>query len=402
MAQIQLNQIIYDFELLLGDSSGKSLNLSYDDITNLAIFSDLSRMKLGISFIFCDRQNFLTTSFYPDSSTVLQLRLATDVNRVKADALAVFVVDSIEIQNKDTGVSSYLITGTHIDFQKLEAQVNYSTYNMKEGSPKDAVEIVKELFSKLNLEYEKDEAVQNSNCIINYISNTQDELRDQIDKLLNIASSGGRGIYFLGYDFANSTFKLVSGTDIQSEGAKVLLVASGNSGTTLDEYTAIKTMEEVNTGYTGSSAHKFYDDRTISIYSHLDRKWSIKTHKFSDISEILKRQSLSTEILYVPPQWQQQKPLSKNQRQDVDDSEFGFALRSEMLLARCIRIITGGNLNFQTGEMVMLGSYNDNLLMKYGGMWLVTMITHRFVRSSFETELVLTKAYRNRKGVLNG
>jgi hypothetical protein len=301
------------------------------------------------------------------------------------------------IKNKDSGASNYLITGTHIDFQKLETQVNYSTYNQEEGTAKDALVILEEIFKSKDITFSKEPNVQQSGISINYVSDCTDDLRDQTDKLLNIASSTGNGIYFVGYDLIKSSFELVSSTDVQKEGAKILLIASGNSSSTNDIYEAIESMEEIDTGYIASSAHKFYDDRTINIYDPINRKWFKKTHNFDQIEKILKRQSLASEVLYSHPQWQKNFPLASNQRQDVDDAEFGFAMRSEMLLARCIKVNIGGNLNCKTGEMIMLTSNNEKMLDKYGGMWLTTMVNHRFGRSDFRTELILTKVYKNKK-----
>jgi len=319
------------------------------------------------------------------------------MKRVASSILIAFVIDKLMIKNKDSGISSYLVSGTHIDFQKLESQVNYSTYGKNDGTLKDAVTILEEIFKSGGINFSKSSNAQQSGMTINYISDCTDDLRDQTDKLLNVASSSGNGIYFMGYNLIKSSFNLVSATDVQKEGSKSLLIASGNSGSTNDIYESIEDMEEIDTGYIGSSAHKFYDNRIVNIFDPIKRKWTKKTHDFSQIEKILKRQSLSSEVLYHPPQWQQKFPMAVNQRQDVDDAEFGFALRSEMLLARCIKINVGGNLNFNTGEMIMLGSYDEKMMNKYGGMWLIIIVNHRFGRSDFRTELILSKVYRNKK-----
>ena len=403
MATVQINSIEYDLGFVIikknEDGGGKAagIELSYDDIANFQIDSDLSRITLTCSMLYYDRQNIIATHFYADSSTVLQVQLATEYTKVKAKTMMAFVIDAIQVISKDTGVACYQISGTHIDFQKLEAQVNYSTYNMMNGKPQDALEIVKNLLAAKNIENSTDKAITESGKTINYISFVNDELRTQIDKLMNIASAGGIGIYFLGYDILKSTFIISSAVNVPTDGARVLMIANATSGSTFDNYAAVKSMEEINTGYIASSAHKFYDDREISTYSHIDRKWSKKIYKFDDISKILQSKEMASEILYSPPNWQKTSPLAKDQIQDVDDSTFGFALRSEMLLARCIKITTGGNLQYRTGEMIFLGSHDDSMLLKYGGMWLVTMINHKFTRSIFDTELTLTKVLRNKK-----
>lgn len=405
MAKVQINSIEYELGFVImkkdEDEGGKAagVELSYDDIASFQIDSDLSRIMLTCSMTYYDRQNAIATHFYADSSTVLQVQLSTTSKRVEAKTLMAFVIDAIQVISKDTGVACYQISGTHIDFQKMEAQVNYSTYDMADGKPQDALEIVKNLLTAKNIENLTDEAITQSGKTINYISFVEDELRTQVDKLMNIASSGGVGIYFLGYDILKSAFVISSATNVPTDGAHVLMIANATSGSTFDNYSAIKSMEEISTGFVASSAHKFYDDREISTYSHVSRKWNKKIYKFDDISKILKRKDMASKLFYAPPQWQKTAPLGKTQIQDVDDSTFGFSLRSEMLLARCIKVVVGGNLQFRTGEMVFLGSYDDSMLEKYGGMWLLTMISHKFVRSVFDTELTLTKVYRNEKDI---
>lgn len=385
-----INNNEFNIQIAVVDENGKAFDLPYDSVGQMCISNDISRYESRLIMSYHDRHFGVLSGVSANGVSAIGLTISTDTIRDSKGIQGIFIIDKLKVMEYSTDNVVYQIEAMLSDSQRMHQQLAYFT------EAENPLVILKKLYKDAELDLDLNNAKSEQKIL--YISDTNDKLKDQAEKLLSIASSGKTGAYFAVFQFNTKSHTIINiGPKSFSESSKIKIpvysAPSGIAGVKDNDRNNIITIRGAET-YSASVSYPIYAKQTANMFDYAKRKWKTE---ITDISDIKKVFEAGSEVVFGYDVQERQKnyPLREQQLFAVDNSAHGMRLRNAVLFTDAIEIKVTGDLRLDAGSFIFIESSNSKQYKKFGGAWLISGIYHWFEKDSYTTSLILSRPFRN-------
>lgn len=405
MSQILYNGTSYTIELKLKtkiknknlifnkDTGYYEYNLCNDNLIRMDMINDLFIPAPTITLEYRDLGNVSVANFAVDSSTRIEYYFKNNVRGtvIKHD----FIVDDIELMNKEMRQSTYLITGKSELYLILNSFVKYSTCAKSDtNSLKECTKIIKEILIKSKYPFFEDEdSNMDTDQKIFYIAPNNTKILDNIEHLIQLSISPTNGIFYLIYDMNKAKGKLLSLNKLyQNIDNKI---ASYNNfyipsefGTADNEFTVVYD-PVFNSLIKGTG--QILQSSTIKLnnFNYLDRSWNKDVYDYKRIMKMLPKIN-KEDYTKITPEYGNQDQYTMQKGTTSYNEVFNKA-NSLCKFTEDLQFNTFGIMDRSVGQLAIVDTNDPTVKQRFSGVWMIARMIQTYDRTNYLCNVTLVR-----------
>lgn len=370
-----------------------TLILFNDNIRSFKVFNDLFSAIPQMEIIFEDVNNQELHKLKPDGYTSVRLSLQYKNDGDTTTIIHDFLLDDISVINKKADSTVYELSCVSIWESYRMLNVKYSSKKTK-----DSIKVVHEILNAADYPVNKKnfKNVTPSGDKIHYIAPMNATLGDCVDEILSYTCNAKTGIYYIWHNLKNDNAEILSVNDTFTN----LKIGKYNylNIPTKDDFEdlnrSVMDLESMNV-LKGAENYKVTMPLIFNNFSLKDRKWSKDTYSFRRLKEVNYKlpnaDGLFDKIFkHIPKVVYKSdtihlsyEPLTRGK---LRDKIHDLTMYSDVIQFKCT-----GHLDREIGELMLLTSGNPAMSRRFGGLWLIVRIYHKFEGEQYYNEIIAVR-----------
>jgi len=347
------------------------------------LFEDINNQE--IAKIRCDGYSFVRLS--------LQYQLKKNKKTETVTIAHDFILSNVTTVNKKADSTVYKLTCISFYNTYRDGNIIYSSKNVKSST-----QIVEEMLEAGKYPYDQLPDLTQSNKMLKYIAPVNAGLGDCIDEILSYTSTVGSGLYYVIHNISKNKAQLVCVNDVYSQKR----IGSTN-------YVMIPTKDDFadferslmdldsNNYIPGEEVYNLTKPMTFNNFNYLERSWSKDKYNYNNYKDINCKLSGKGSDLYQKIYKDVPKIVTNTMKFSSNFEPLRYKeLRSRMnkltFFSDVVQFKCTGNIKREVGELIAITCSNENLGNRYGGVWFIVRIYHKFEGGSYYNEIIAVRS----------
>jgi hypothetical protein len=381
----------------MSDQPKDNLILFNDNIRSFKFWNDLFTGVPRTEILFEDVNNQEIAKIRCDGYSFIRISLQYKYKIKKKEKNIVmvhdFIISSVEVVNKKADSVVYKLHGISYFDAFRKANIVYSSKYVKSTTT-----IVEEMLKAGNYPYDEFSNLTYSNKIIKYIAPVNAGLGDCIDEILSYTSTPGTGIYYVMHHMIKNQAQIVCIRDVFNEGriGEVNYVLIPSKDDFADFERSLMDIDSKNY-IPGNEVYDLIKPMSFNNFDYLTRSWSKDSYDFERYKDINYELTGEGSNLFQKIYKKIPKILTKKVKFSSDFEPLKYKeLRSRMnkltFFSDVVQFKCTGHIKREIGELIALSSGNTQLGQRYGGLWLIVRIYHKFEGGNYYNEIIAVRS----------
>jgi hypothetical protein len=304
-----------------------------------------------------------------------------------------FIITSVDIVNKKADSVVYKINGISSYDAFRKANIVYSSKHVKSTTV-----IVEEMLKAGNYPYFKIPDLTHSSRLIKYIAPVNAGLGDCVDEILSYSSTPGTGIYYVMHHMIKNKAQIVCIRDVFNEGriGQINYVLIPTKDDFADFERSLMDLDSKNY-IPGNETYELIKPITFNNFDYLTRTWSKDKYDFQNYKDINyelngEGSNLFQKIYKKIPKILTNRVKFSSNFEPLRYKELRARMNKLTFFSDVIQFKCTGHIQREIGELIALSSGNTQLGCRYGGLWLIVRIYHKFEGSNYYNEIIAVRS----------